>query len=76
MESHWWTRARVRIVQRAIDRFPRLPILDIGCGPGLTVSSAIFTGSVTTAPGCEIGQPIVCEHVRDGSVNGHRCYES
>ena len=37
MENHWWTRARADIVRRAVDRFPRLPILDIGCGPGLTV---------------------------------------
>ncbi len=68
MENHWWTRARTRIVQCAIDRFPRLPILDIGCGPGLTVSYLRQRGYDCT--GCEIGHPNVRDDVRDAVMTG------
>lgn len=63
MENHWWHRARIRIVRRAIDRFPGATILDIGCGPGIAVSALRSLGY--DCWGCEVANPPVREAVAD-----------
>ena len=59
VEHHWWHLARARIVRRAIASFPPSAILDVGCGPGLTVGYLRQRGY--DCRGCDLGRPAVIE---------------
>jgi len=59
--AHWWHLTRIGVVRRIIDQSPRSTILDVGCGPGLTVDALRRLGY--DCWGCEIAEPPVVQSV-------------
>jgi len=68
MERHWWTQARAQIVLAAVADFKHLTMMDVGCGPGLTVEYLRNKGF--DCWGCELGQPVVRRAAKDFVVTG------
>lgn len=63
-ERHFWHRARLRVVRRAIDDAGQSRcILDVGCGPGRYVASLRRLGF--NCLGCDPGDPPIAADVAD-----------
>jgi SAM-dependent methyltransferase len=69
VEHHFWNLARNKIVYRTLVEHPSIKndpsalILDVGCGPGLTV--LYLRQHRLDCWGCDLGDPPVCAEVRN-----------
>ena len=70
MEHHYWLQARCILIADRLKRFRTTPknILDIGCGPGFTVSHLVSKGY--NCRGVDLGTPDLPEKIRDRVFTG------